>query len=145
MKKSILTVIMVFVVGLTINAQNDTMYVMKNGVAVGKYNVNTQVDSVIFYKPTTSTSSINLTFVNIPGGTFIMGSPITEPNRDTDETQFQVTLSAFRMSKYEITNAQYAAFLNAKNIGYDGKYITGAYPEQAGPAREEPRPVEPRS
>jgi len=35
----------------TVVAQNDTMYVMKNGAVVGKYNVNTEVDSVIFYQP----------------------------------------------------------------------------------------------
>lgn len=35
----------------TVTAQNDTMYVMKNGNVVGKYNVNTEVDSVIFYQP----------------------------------------------------------------------------------------------
>jgi len=39
-----------------LQAQNDTMYVMKAGVVVGKYNVNTQVDSVIFYKPNTNTN-----------------------------------------------------------------------------------------
>jgi len=56
----------------------------------------------------------------IPAGTFTMGSPTTEVNRNSDETQHQVTLTAFRMSKYEITNAQYAAFLNAKSIGSNG-------------------------
>ncbi len=35
----------------TISAQNDTMYIMKSGTIVGQYNVNTEVDSVIFYKP----------------------------------------------------------------------------------------------
>lgn len=66
----------------------------------------------------------------IPAGSFTMGSPLTEVNRNTDETQYQVTLSAFRMSKYEITNAQYAAFLNAKSIGSNGLYAAGAYPTQ---------------
>jgi uncharacterized protein (TIGR02145 family) len=28
------------------------MYIMKSGAIVGQYNVNTEVDSVIFYKPT---------------------------------------------------------------------------------------------
>ena len=111
-------------------AQTDTMYVMKAGVVVGKYNVNTQVDSVIFYKPNSSTNPITLMLVNIPAGTFTMGSPITEADRYDDETQYQVTLSAFRMSKYEITNAHYAAFLNAKSIGVDGIYAAGAYPDQ---------------
>ena len=48
-------------------------------------------------------SSINkpdIEFVDIPGGTFMMGSPVTEQGRKDDEIQHQVTLSAFKMSKY---------------------------------------------
>lgn len=37
---------------LSVFAQNDTMYIMKSGAIAGQYNVNTEVDSVIFYKPT---------------------------------------------------------------------------------------------
>ena len=68
--------------------------------------------------------------VLIPKGTFQMGSPkdgangatTTEPNRYNDETQHKVTLTKdFYMSKYPVTNAQYAAFLNAKPIGNDGR------------------------
>ena len=40
-------------------AQTDTMYIMKNRVVVGKYNVATQVDSVVFYKPTITTPPIS--------------------------------------------------------------------------------------
>ena len=68
--------------------------------------------------------------VNIPAGTFTMGSPTSEVSRQISETQHQVTLSSFRMSKYEITNAQYAAFLNTKSIGSNGLYAAGAYPTQ---------------
>jgi len=130
MKKIVVSILALALAVGYLQAQNDTMYVMKGEVVVGKYNVNTQIDSVIFYSPTTSTNPANLTLVNIPGGTFIMGSPESELNRDANETQFQVTVSAFRMSKYEITNAQYAAFLNAKSIGSNGKYAAGAYPTQ---------------
>lgn len=73
-------------------------------------------------------SNLNIPTSYIPAGTFTMGSPTSEANRNNDETQHEVTLSAFRMSKYEITNAQYAAFLNAKGIGSDGIYTAGAYP-----------------
>jgi formylglycine-generating enzyme required for sulfatase activity len=73
---------------------------------------------------------INIDYVQIPAGTFTMGSPTTELGRQDDETQHQVTLSAFRMSKYEITNAQYAAFLNTNNISSNGIYAAGAYPTQ---------------
>jgi formylglycine-generating enzyme len=76
------------------------------------------------------TDPLGITYVNIPTSTFTMGSPTSEVNRRSDEAEFSVTLSAFKMSKYEITNAQYAAFLNAKSIGSDGKYAAGTYPTQ---------------
>jgi formylglycine-generating enzyme required for sulfatase activity len=68
----------------------------------------------------------------LPAGTFIMGSPTSEVNRNTNETQYTVTLTTdFRMSIYEITNAQYVAFLNAKGVNNSGLYAEGAYPTQA--------------
>lgn len=117
----------------TVTAQTDTMYIMKAGVVINKQSIMpTDVDSIIFYKPTsTSVNPFNLQMVTIPAGTFDMGSPTTEPWRSTNESQFSVTLSAFKMSKYEITNAEYAAFLNAKSIGSNGLYAAGAYPLDA--------------
>ena len=58
-------------------------------------------------------NSVEIEFVDIPVGTFEMGSPSSEVNRMTDEKQHQVTLSAFRMSKNEITFAQYDVFCDA--------------------------------
>lgn len=52
-------------------------------------------------------------WVNIPAGTFTMGSPVGEQYREEDETQHKVTLSAFKMGKYEVTFDQYDAFCNA--------------------------------
>ena len=79
-----------------------------------------------------SNNSINIPTSAIPAGMFIIGSPVTEVNRNTDETQFAVTLSAFRMSKYDVTNSQYAAFLNAKSIGSNGIWASAPlYPTQA--------------
>jgi formylglycine-generating enzyme required for sulfatase activity len=52
--------------------------------------------------------------VPIPAGTFIMGSPESEPNRDEDEQQHSVTLSGFSISKYQVTQAQYRAVMGAK-------------------------------
>jgi formylglycine-generating enzyme required for sulfatase activity len=49
-------------------------------------------------------------WVSIPGGTFTMGSPGTEVSRGSDETQHQVILSGFKMSKYEVTFDQYDTF-----------------------------------
>jgi formylglycine-generating enzyme required for sulfatase activity/rhodanese-related sulfurtransferase len=53
-----------------------------------------------------------LVFVDIPGGTFEMGDHhgVGEEN---ERPVHPVRLDSFRMSKYETTNAQYAAFLNA--------------------------------
>ena len=62
---------------------------------------------------TTSKAKPIIEFVNIPAGTFIMGSPSSEVSRGSDEQQHEVTLSAFKMSKNEITFAQYDAFCEA--------------------------------
>lgn len=55
------------------------------------------------YNAVSKTVKINVVYfltADIPAGTFTMGSPTTEVNRGTNETQYQVTLNAFRMSKY---------------------------------------------
>ena len=74
---------------------------------------------------------LNLDFAQIPTGTFTMGAPLSEVWAESGETQHQVTLSAFKMTKYEITNTQYAIFLNAKHIGSNGLYPEGTNPTQA--------------
>lgn len=58
----------------------------------------------------TSLNKTEIEFVDIPAGTFMMGSPITEQDRKDDEVQHKVTLSAFKMSKYCITIEQYNLF-----------------------------------
>lgn len=69
--------------------------------------------------------------IRIPAGTFLMGSPATEENRSENETQHEVKLThSFSMSKYPITNVQYAEFLNAVGVGSDGKWLEGLYPNQ---------------
>jgi formylglycine-generating enzyme required for sulfatase activity len=57
----------------------------------------------------------------IPAGKFMMGSPVSEPGRYSNETQHEVTLTkGFYMSVYETTNAQYAEFLEAMDTNEDG-------------------------
>jgi len=58
--------------------------------------------------------------IHINGGTFTMGSPASEPNRDNDETQRQVTVSSFYMGKYEVTQKEYQEVL-----GYNPSFFTG--------------------
>lgn len=52
-------------------------------------------------------------WVDIPAGTFTMGSPDTEFDRNGLEYEHQITLSAFKMSKYEVTFDQYDKFCEA--------------------------------
>src|SRR5574344_1780892 len=53
LKKVSLATFLTFVLSFSsVFAQNDTMYIMKSGAMADQYNVNTEVDSVIFYKPT---------------------------------------------------------------------------------------------
>ncbi len=52
-------------------------------------------------------------YVLIRGGEFTMGSPEGEVNRQTNETQHQVKLSDFYMSKYTVTVAEFRRFLEA--------------------------------
>ena len=56
----------------------------------------------------------------IPGGTFIMGSPDTEPFRDTDEgPTVEVSVSSFYMGQVEVSWDEYLAFF--KQTGAQGK------------------------
>lgn len=115
----------------SVNAQTDTMYVMKTGNIIAKYNTKTDLDSIIFYNPTTDYLTHKISLVVIPSGMFIMGSPQSEINRNNNETQFPVSISSIKMSKYEITNEQFAEFLNAKKVSSNGIDPTGNYPSQA--------------
>jgi formylglycine-generating enzyme required for sulfatase activity/predicted secreted protein len=57
-----------------------------------------------------------IVLVRIPAGTFQMGDHDGSGSFD-EQPVHTVTLSAFQMSKYETTNAQYAAYLNAAMAG----------------------------
>ena len=74
LRKVSLATLLTFVLSFSsVFAQNDTMYVMKNGTVVGQYNVNTEVDSVIFYKPTLEGNNPNITYgsiTDIDGNTY---------------------------------------------------------------------------
>ncbi len=58
--------------------------------------------------------SQGLRFLRIPGGTYLVGSPLNEAGRYTDEpTPHRVTLTPFYLAATETTNEQYARFLEA--------------------------------
>ena len=49
----------------------------------------------------------------LPGGTFMMGSPDTEPERSSDERVHEVTVKPFAIGRCEVTFAEYDAFTEA--------------------------------
>jgi formylglycine-generating enzyme required for sulfatase activity len=51
--------------------------------------------------------AIPLQMLLIPAGTFRMGSPEDEPNREEDEAPHEVTVPSFFLSRYPITQAQW--------------------------------------
>jgi formylglycine-generating enzyme required for sulfatase activity len=55
-------------------------------------------------------NGIQLEMIMIPGGTFMMGSPETEEgSRKNERPQHQVTIKAFCLGKYQVTQAQWKA------------------------------------
>ena len=58
--------------------------------------------------------------VSIPGNTFWMGSPDSEEDRGNDEYRHQVSVSSFKMSKYEVTQAQWKAIMGSNPSNFKG-------------------------
>jgi formylglycine-generating enzyme required for sulfatase activity len=58
--------------------------------------------------------------VRISGGTFTMGSPANEVNRDSDEVQHSVTVSSFYMGKYEVTQKEYQEVMGTNPSQFKG-------------------------
>ncbi|MFY7864662.1 SUMF1/EgtB/PvdO family nonheme iron enzyme [Roseateles sp.] len=58
-------------------------------------------------------------FVRLPGGSFIMGSPASEPSRSREEgPQRQVAISAFWMGRTEVTQGQWRAVMGNNPSGF---------------------------
>jgi formylglycine-generating enzyme required for sulfatase activity len=56
--------------------------------------------------------STGMRFVLVPAGTFVMGSPTTEPGRQKDEAQHQVVISRpFYLGETEVTQRQWFAVM----------------------------------
>jgi formylglycine-generating enzyme required for sulfatase activity len=74
-------------------------------------------------------NDIGMTFVLVPPGTFVMGSPADEPGHGSggyDETLHQVTLTRpLYLSKYETTVGQFRRFVEAEKFTTDGEKTGG--------------------
>ncbi len=79
-----------------------TVDVKGNKIYTGKY------EAFSFVEPLGKDKEIEIEMVQIPGGTFNMGSPENEPERKKYESpQHKVTVQPFFMGKYPITQAQW--------------------------------------
>jgi len=65
----------------------------------------------------TSTSNFTGETITVKGGTFSMGS---NDGNDDEKPIHTVKVGSFSISKYEITNTQYATFMNAINANANG-------------------------
>jgi formylglycine-generating enzyme required for sulfatase activity len=81
-------------------------------------------------------TEVSFDMVAIPGGTYLMGSPASEPGRKPDEgPQHPVTVGPFWMGKYEVTWDEYDTYRkeeaveapedNLKRLKADADAITG--------------------
>jgi sulfatase modifying factor 1 len=59
--------------------------------------------------PPAITNSLGMKVVRVPAGKFIMGSPLTEQDRDVDEDQHKVEITRpFYLGAHEVTQGQFA-------------------------------------
>jgi len=65
-------------------------------------------------------NGIELEMIWVPPGSFLMGSPKTEPERAPDETQRNVTIErGFYLGKYEVTQEQYEIMMRGNHFKID--------------------------
>jgi len=70
--------------------------------------------------PTVTVQPAIIEMVRIEGGTFIMGSPSNEPERNDVEIQHQVRVSSFYMGKYEVTQKEYQEIMETNHSFFKG-------------------------
>jgi len=100
---------------------------ISNLMVIGIANIASQLASTSGYSIVTSQKKAAATILKsmkeVPGGTFTMGD--IWGDGDADELPaHNVTLDGFFMSPYEVTNAQFIEFLNARKVAYNG-YFNG--------------------
>jgi len=82
----------------------------------------TYYGAIYSFKPV----NITIPVVPVPGGTFTMGATNEQSAYalSNEEPSHSVTLSGFQIGKYEVTNAQYALFLNSRCVPSTGYCLT---------------------
>lgn len=72
-----------------------------------------------------STNNAELTndLILINGGTYLMGSPETEMQRETDEVQHEVKVSDFYIGRYEVTQKEYEEVMGDNPSNFEGENL----------------------
>lgn len=71
-------------------------------------NISKHIGTNQYYDELLAESVLPLRMMLIPAGTFLMGSPVDEPERrDNEGPQHEVTVTQFFMAKYPVTQAQW--------------------------------------
>jgi formylglycine-generating enzyme required for sulfatase activity len=70
--------------------------------------------------PTPTPQPVSNNMVRINSGTFMMGSPASDPDHFNDEIQHRVTVSAFYMGKYEVTQKEYQEMMGTNPSRFKG-------------------------
>jgi formylglycine-generating enzyme required for sulfatase activity len=79
--------------------------------------------------PKEITNSIGMKLVLIPNGTFTMGSPSGEVDRQEDETQHEVTISQdYYLGAFEVTQAQYERVTGKNPSYFQGEKVAERHP-----------------
>ena len=61
--------------------------------------------------------------ISINGGTYLMGSPETEMQRETDEVQHEVIVSDFYIGRYEVTQKAYEEVIGENPSNFKGENL----------------------
>ena len=82
---------------------------------------------LFFLLPAILAMSENISFADdlvfVKGGAFKMGSPESENWRGDDETQHEVKVGDFYISRYEVTQAEYEALMNNNPSNFKGDML----------------------
>jgi formylglycine-generating enzyme required for sulfatase activity len=68
--------------------------------------------------------------VEVPAGPFLMGSAGDALSYNDEQPQHEVTLPAFEIGRYPVTNAEYAAFVEATDRDPPDQWSDGRLPEK---------------
>lgn len=92
------------------------------------YRIKVENGGIIVAEPVNCPGQPTIDVVNISGGTFDMGCTPEQGSCNGNTTPVHtVTLSPYKISKYEITNEEYAEFMNSIGVNSNGTYQGQSY------------------